>query len=227
MPDYAQPFNNRGLSYAHKAEFDRAIQENNDAIRLNPDNLVAFSNRRNAFANMGEYDRAIQDDQANLLNPNLGEAFNNRGRAHNNSRGEYDLAILDLDQAIRLEPRAAALFDNRGNAFVGKHEFDRAIQDFDQAIRLKPNLAEPFNNRGLAYAGKQQYDRAIWPRHPELRPGHTAQPDYPGAINGRGLTRFDNGQFAAATQDHAPAVQIAPARPYNAIWLYLAQARAG
>ena len=87
-------------------------------------------------------------------------AFNNRGFAYLN-KGQYDRAIQDLDQAIKLNPRDANAFNNRGRAYNSKGQHDRAIPDLDQAIKLNPSDAKVFNNRGLSYSGKGQYDRAI------------------------------------------------------------------
>src|SRR5215475_10165435 len=103
--------------------------------------------------------RIIQDGRTSTENRAI--AFNNRGRAYA-GKGQYDRAIQDFDEAIRLKPNDAIAFYNRGRAYAaGKGQYDRAIQDFDQAIRLKPNDAIAFYNRGFAYARKGQPDRAI------------------------------------------------------------------
>jgi tetratricopeptide (TPR) repeat protein len=90
----------------------------------------------------------------------LAAAFLNRGRGYAGKR-EYDRAIQDYDQAIRLDPDNAPAFSGRGNAYIGKRDYDRAIQDLDQAIAFDPNYTFAFVNRGRAYAGKRVYDRAI------------------------------------------------------------------
>jgi tetratricopeptide (TPR) repeat protein len=77
----------------------------------------------------------------------LARAFNNRGIAYRDTR-EYDRAIQDLDEAIRLDPNYARAFGNRGIAYGRKGQDDLALQDFDQAIRLDPNDARAFYNRG-------------------------------------------------------------------------------
>src|SRR5262249_47736673 len=78
----------------------------------------------------------------------LAEAFNNRGIAYR-LKGDYDRALQDYGQAIRLNPKFAAAFVNRGVAYDKKGEYDRAIQDFEQAIKLKPSVEAHFN-RGNA-----------------------------------------------------------------------------
>jgi TPR repeat len=59
---------------------------------------------------------------------NLAFAFRSRGIAYAR-KGQYDRAIEDLDQAIRLDPNDAVAFSNRGGAYNGKGQYDRAIED--------------------------------------------------------------------------------------------------
>src|SRR6516164_6618167 len=89
----------------------------------------------------------------------LAEAFNNRGIAYR-LKGEYDRAVQDYNQAIKLNAKFAAAFNNRGVAYDRKGDYERAIADYDQAIKLKPS-AELYFNRGNAHLGKSQYDHAI------------------------------------------------------------------
>ncbi len=79
----------------------------------------------------------------------LARAFAHRGRAWSD-QGQFDRAIRDFDQAVRLDPDYADAFNGRGVALMGQGEFVRAIDNFDQAIRLDPNYAIAIFNRGLA-----------------------------------------------------------------------------
>src|ERR1700733_1931868 len=80
---------------------------------------------------------------------NLARAFFYRGRAQA-AGGQYDRAIHDFGEAIRLDPSYPDAFNFRGVALAGKGQFEQAITDFDQAIRLDPNYAVAIYNRGLA-----------------------------------------------------------------------------
>lgn len=71
------------------------------------------------------------------------------------SEGNYDQAIKDLNEAIRVNPKSAGAFNGRGVAYFAKGDYGQAIQDFSEAIRLNPNTPRALLNRGIAnlYAG--------------------------------------------------------------------------
>jgi tetratricopeptide (TPR) repeat protein len=142
-------FTNRGAAYFSEMQYERAIQDFSEVIRLDPQGPNGFYNRALAYKNKSQYDSAIQDfDQVIKLNPNSAEAFNSRGEAYQLKR-QGDRAIQDFDQAIRLNPQDADAYSNRAIVYQGKGQYDRAIQDFDQAIRINPKDDEAYRNRGL------------------------------------------------------------------------------
>ena len=216
-------FYKRANGYYERGQYDRAIEDYNQAIRLNPNHANAFSNRGATYARKGEYDRAIENyDEAIRLNPKHADAFSNRGVAYGR-KGDYDRAVENYDEAIRLNPKHAAALYGRGNAYRRKGDYDRAIENYDEALRLNPKHANALYNRGNAYRHKGDYDRAIenYDEAIELNPKHVD------AFSNRGLVRFYQGQFAAAVPDFSQAVKLTPTNLYRILLLYLAQARAG
>jgi tetratricopeptide (TPR) repeat protein len=74
----------------------------------------------------------------------------------------YDRAIAGYSEAIRLDPKNAAAFHNRGLVYFWmKGDSDRAIADYSTAIRLNPKYIEALINRGIAYWMKGDSDQAI------------------------------------------------------------------
>jgi tetratricopeptide (TPR) repeat protein len=109
----AVAYNNRGNAYAAKRDYDRAIQDFDQSIKLNPTYTKPLNNRGVAYLKKGEYDLAIKAfDQAIRLNPNYGEAFANRAGAYL-KKNEYDRAARDYDEAVRLEPNLVGVWNGR------------------------------------------------------------------------------------------------------------------
>ncbi|GGA01458.1 tetratricopeptide repeat protein [Okeania sp. KiyG1] len=67
--------------------------------------------------------------------PNNAEAYNNRGIVYDN-QGEYEKAIADYNQAIRLNPKNADAYYNRGLIHKRKRNIEKARSDFKKAADL-------------------------------------------------------------------------------------------
>src|SRR5262245_9318985 len=94
-------------------------------------------------------------------NPDDPHGYTMRAIIRREEKNEHDIALGDLNEAIRLDPTSAASYNNRGVARERKKEYDGAIADFDEAIRLDPKSALAYSNRGLAREAKGEYDGAL------------------------------------------------------------------
>jgi lipoprotein NlpI len=141
----------RGVAFYSKGDYDRAIQDTNQAILLNPNEPSFYDTRGVAYKKKSDFDRAIQDfNEAILLNPNFERAYYDRGGAYID-KDDYDRAIQDFDEAIHLNSNDANVYNNRGVAYLKRGDYDHAIQDFNQTIRLDSNYTTAYGNRGDAY----------------------------------------------------------------------------
>jgi tetratricopeptide (TPR) repeat protein len=148
----ARAYSNRGITYTNQGNFDRAIADHSEAIRLDPTWAGAYSNRGRAYREKGEDRRAIADlTEAIRLDPRLAVAYYNRGRAYSNA-GDSDRAMADFSEAIRLDPTSSPFpYLWRGRLFRGAGELDRAITEFTEAIRVDPAFEYSYLGRGQAH----------------------------------------------------------------------------
>ena len=91
---------------------------------------------------------------------NLAVSHFHRGRAHFRMQN-YDDAIHDFDEAIRLRPNFLNAFFQRGDVYLTIQNYDDAIRDFTEVVRLNPEDAIAFRYRGNAHLGKMEYEQAI------------------------------------------------------------------
>ena len=80
----------------------------------------------------------------------LAAVYVNRGAAYDNL-GQYDRALADYNQAIKLKPDYGEVYGIRAIIYFKRSQYARAIQDMDLAIRFKPDDADDYTIRGAAY----------------------------------------------------------------------------
>ena len=196
----------KGNAFYETSDFQSAVNEYSEAIRLNAKEATAYYSRGNAYENMGQIERAVADfDEAIRLNPEYAAAYNNRGNAYGYLR-QLERAVTDFDEAIRLNPEYAAAYNNRGNAFGSLGQLDRAVADFDEAIRLNPEDAAAYHGRGNTYGDLGQLDRAVADFDEAIR----LDPEDALAYRNRGNAFGDLGQLERAVADYDEAIRLNP-----------------
>lgn len=151
----------RGGLHLRARNFDQAIAEYDQVIRLTPRSVAAYVNRGNAWHGKGDYDRAIADfSQATELNPKHVGAHLNRGVVWLAKR-DLMRAITDFSRVIQLDPDHAAARYRRGNAYVAQRNFRVAIGDYNRAVLAVPGFTAAYTRRGIAYRRSGDPERAL------------------------------------------------------------------
>ncbi|GAB6391002.1 MAG: tetratricopeptide repeat protein [Treponematales bacterium] len=231
----------RGCAYLGLGEYDKAVSDYNQALKLDRNDTGAYMNRGAAYRYKGDYNRAIADyTQAVKINPALVAAYYGRGLVYAD-KSEYEEAIAEFNQALGLNPNLAFIYGSRGVAYGSKGDYNRAIADFTRAVKLDPGYAAAYYNRGTAYKQKGSYDQAIadFTQAVKLDPSAAAayynrgtayrsrgdysraiadytqaiklKPDYAAAYNNRGIAHYYQGDYDQAIADYEKAVSIEPA----------------
>jgi tetratricopeptide (TPR) repeat protein len=77
------------------------------------------------------------------------------------SEEHYEQAIIEYTNAIKLDPKFAGAYYNRGVTYGKKEQYELAIADYSEAIKVYPKHADAYYSQGLTYGKKGQYDLAI------------------------------------------------------------------
>src|SRR5207302_2004474 len=69
---------------------------------------------------------------------------------------DYDKAITEFTEALRVNPQYAAAFKERGRTYLEKKDYDKAIAGSTVALRLDPRSAQAYSDRGNAWRAKKE-----------------------------------------------------------------------
>jgi adenylate cyclase len=158
MLEYSRGWANSGTDYEAKI-----LDQADRAIALAPDNVWAhnakslyltISQRANEGLSAAEAGLAIKPDD-----PPLRRA---RGTAEI-VLGNYEQAISDVQQAMRLSPRDPRIglwLDDLGNAQLGLGHYDAAIDEYHKAIDAGWRAYQPYRGLAAAYALEGKMEEA-------------------------------------------------------------------
>ncbi len=111
--------------------------------------------------NVTSVEQAIPHFTEDIRQNPTAKAFSTRGMVWYGNN-DFDNAIADFSEAIRLNPAASEHYGRRGNCWSMKREWDRAIADWNEACRLKEKPSHiDYYCRGRAFKGNGEYERAI------------------------------------------------------------------
>jgi tetratricopeptide (TPR) repeat protein len=141
-PGLSQLYVNRGTLRQLTGDTALARADYSKAIALNPENALAFLRLGDLDQAGHEDDRSIADYTAAIALEPRAEAFCGRGTVYLRAE-RYDLAIKDLSEAIKLNPRDYAAYHERGLAYLeGETDPARALADMERAIEADPKQPE-------------------------------------------------------------------------------------
>ena len=148
---------------------------------------------------LNAYDKALR------LNPDLVEAYHNRGMIKI-TLGQWEAALADYDAAIARNPDYAQAYYSRGFVKEVLDQREAALADYDAAIAQKPDYTQAYYNRGMVKEALGQWDAAI----ADYDAAIAQKPDYNQAYYRRGVAKEALGQWDAAIADYDEAIRLYP-----------------
>jgi tetratricopeptide (TPR) repeat protein len=205
----------RGYQHVQAADRDRAIAYFDKAIELAPHSFT-YALRAHFHQSVGQHDR-VKADRDEALAAMFKEARQPVGDPIQNYCSATGLqifgsqlaAVSGYTSAINRNPRLAAAYVMRGEAYVALRELQKAMADFNKAIELDPDYSAAYFRRAATYQLDGKLDKAFadWDKAIGLDPG------YSNAYRRRGTALLKQGKHAEALADLDKAIELRPIYP--------------
>ena len=136
-------YNNRGIAYGEKGQYDQAISDFNKAIEINPRYEKAYSNRGIVYRLKGQYDRAISDfNKAIEINPTDAQAYNSLAWLFATAK---EPGFRNGEKALVLARKACELSEWKNPEYLDTLAASYArVGDFDNATKWQEKALQIF-----------------------------------------------------------------------------------
>ena len=115
-------------------------------------------------------------------------------------------AVELLSRAVRVNPKSAEAYSNRGNALADLRQYEAALESFERAIALRPDCPDFYVNHGNALSDLERYEAAL----ESFDRAIALKPDYAEAYSNRGGALRGLKEHNAALESYARAIALKP-----------------
>ncbi|MBM5800293.1 MAG: serine protease [Cyanobacteria bacterium K_DeepCast_35m_m2_023] len=202
----------RGLIRMQMKNYNEALVDFDNAIRLSAKNAKLFLNRGNALFRLGRSDEAIDAYSTALqLNPNWPLALLSRAQAHA-SQDNLKKAALDLNQAEQLEPHNGLITLEIAELERRQGNYSKAFDAANRAIELMPDAPKPLALRGVINGLMGNYSQGIKDMDEAIDFNDNVADYY----DIRGNHYYELGQYKEALEDFKKALDLDKTRASTA-----------
>lgn len=162
LPENKSILFNKALAQEEIKDYDGAESSFNTLLEAHPGFDGGYLGRAKLRLSLGDTINAAKDiDKALEINKNAVNGYLLRADIAINSHKDYNQALADMDEAIKLQPRFSGYFINRAFLRYKLDDYFGAMSDYDYAIQLDPTNYVAHYNRALLRMEVHDYNRAI------------------------------------------------------------------
>ncbi len=181
----AQAFKLRGDRYRELRDYEQALADYNQVIRMRGDHPGAYYRRSEIYLAQGQYELAMADANRVVdIAPDTPGGYRVRCEIRVVQNVEFDAARRDCDQTLALNSNDTAALAARGVLNLHSGANQEAWSDFDAAIFNGRREARTLYGRGIAAIrmGRVREGRA------DLQAAEQLQPEITGTFASYGVT---------------------------------------
>ncbi len=198
--------NNLGMAYDRAEMCENAIEEFNEAIKLDPGYIEVLNNLAVTYNRMGLVDEATERlMEALRLRPGYPEAHCNLGNIYS-SMGRFGEALAEFEAALIFHPYNALVHYGMGNVYAEQEKLSDAIIEFQETLKLDPDYLPARISLGDLYARQGRHEDALR----EFQEALNRDPELPEVYHCIGRVYYDIGSFERSANAWIRAVYLDP-----------------
>lgn len=149
-PTLTDTYAERSTLSRFEGNFEASAADARKVIELDPTDPRGYQQGALALTGLRSFDEAIRQLDTCLAIQVSEDTLRIRGAVHYIA-GNYEEAVSDFSEALRLRPNFHASHEYRGRANFRLHRFNEAVLDFTRWIDLGQDVEVAYIRRGMAY----------------------------------------------------------------------------
>ena len=200
----SKTFARNGESYYSAQQYDKALEDLDRAIQIDPKYDFAIMTRGRTYRAIERYNDSLQDFTKLIERNNKNaEALAGRGETYRWME-RYEEALTDFNCDIQIDPKYDFAIISRGRTYRAIERYNDSLQDFTKLIELNNKNAEALAGRGETYRLMLRYEEALT----DLNCVIQIAPKYAFAIGCRGAVCLMLGQYNEALKDLNSVIKL-------------------
>lgn len=177
-PQNAEAYILRGNIKSCLEDFEGALEDNDRAISMEPENQKFRANRAGILGRQNNTGQSLETftEVINAMELKLSIAKNTEDKSQTKRELSYAYisrsrvfakqnkiaeAFADLDRAVQIQPDEFFPLETRAKAYKWQKMYDKAAEDYTEALKLTPQNTALNYERGEIYFLMEKYDLAL------------------------------------------------------------------
>lgn len=157
----AKAYGWRGNQYLKLGRYEEALADFNQALSLEPDQLLSRMNRARTFQALYRYDEALAEFSALIERNSADKQLYLLRALCFISQGNYNQAIADCTTVLEKDAGHVEAFMTRATAEGLLRKYDIALEDATKAVEITPKVVYPYLTRAYLSLQMGQVDNAL------------------------------------------------------------------
>jgi len=194
----------RGYAELLKEDYNSAINDMNETIKMNPTLDKAYFGRGVCHFEQKDF-KAAEEDMKKFIEKDKTTpmAYNYLGGCRFMQQ-DFKGALENYDMVVKLDPKFPDIYTNRGMMKHYLNDLKGAVADYDKALTIDPDNATAYNNRGGAKLNQGDSKSAL----EDFNKAISLKKDYADAYDNRGKAKINLGDKTGACEDWQKAVSL-------------------